>query len=62
MLAAIASFLTPGVGQPVQGRTLRGLVFFIVTAVIWVITFGFGGRIGHLWTCYEAAVWKGPKG
>jgi len=43
VLAAIASFLIPGLGQLVQGRVLRGLVFFIVTAVIWVITFGLGG-------------------
>ena len=61
VLAAIASFLIPGLGQLVQGRALRGLVFFIVTAVIWVITFGLGGWIGHLWACYDAAVWKGPK-
>jgi len=45
----------------VQGRALRGLVFFIVTAVIWVITFGLGGWIGHLWTCYDAAVWRARK-
>ena len=54
--------LGPGVGAVVQqGRALRGLVFFIATAVIWVITFGLGGWIGHLWACYDAAVWKGPK-
>ena len=29
--------------------------------MIWVITFGLGGWIGHLWACYDAAVWKGPK-
>jgi TM2 domain-containing membrane protein YozV len=51
VLAAIASFLIPGLGQLVQGRALRGLVFFIVTATIWVITFGLGGWIGHLWAC-----------
>jgi hypothetical protein len=45
----------------VQGRALRGLVFFIVTAVIWVITFGLGGWIGHLWACDDAAVWRARK-
>jgi len=45
----------------VQGRALHGLVFFIVTAVTWMITFGLGGWIGHLWTCYNAAVWRGRK-
>jgi hypothetical protein len=45
----------------VQGRALRGLLMFVLTGVLWVITFGFGGWIGHIWACYDAAVWKGPK-
>ncbi len=60
VLAAIASFFIPGLGQLVQGRALRGLVMFVLTGVLWLVTFGFGGWIGHLWACYDAAVWKGP--
>lgn len=62
VLAAIASFLIPGLGQLVQGRALRGLVMFVLTGVLWIITFGLGGWLGHLWACYDAAVWKGPTG
>ena len=60
VLAAIASFFIPGLGQLVQGRALRGLVMFVLTGVLWLITFGFGGWIGHVVACYDAAVWKGP--
>lgn len=61
VLAAIASFFIPGLGQLVQGRLLAALLFFVLTGVLWVITFGLGGWIGHLWACYNAAVWKGAK-
>ena len=61
VLAAIASFFIPGLGQLVQGRALRGLVMLIATGILWLITLGFGGWIGHLIACYDAAVWKGPK-
>ena len=61
VLAAIASFFIPGLGQLVQGRALRGLVMLIATGILWLITFGLGGRIGHIIACYDAAVWKGPK-
>lgn len=60
VLAAIASFFIPGLGQLVQGRALRGVVMFALTGVLWLITFGFGGWIGHVVACYDAAVWKGP--
>jgi TM2 domain-containing membrane protein YozV len=61
VLAAIASFFIPGLGQLVQGRLLAALLFFVLTGILWVITFGFGGWIGHLIACYNAAVWKGAK-
>ena len=51
MLAAIASFLIPGLGQLVQGGALRGLVMFVLTGVLWIISFGLGGWLGHLWAC-----------
>lgn len=33
----------------------------IATGILWLITLGFGGWIGHIIACYDAAVWKGPK-
>ena len=61
VIAAVCSFFIPGLGQLVQGRVLAALLHFLLTGVLWVITFGFGGWIGHLISCIEAARWKGPR-
>lgn len=61
VIAALASFFIPGLGQLVQGRILAALAQFILTGILWLITFGYGGWIGHLISCIEAARWKGPK-
>ena len=60
VLAAIASFLIPGLGQLVQGRLLRALLMLMLAGFLWLVWLGFGGWIGHLVACYDAAVWKGP--
>ena len=62
VLAAICSFIIPGLGQLVQGRVLAALLHFLLTGVLWLVTFGFGGWIGHILSCIEAARWKGPQG
>ena len=60
VLAAICSFIIPGLGQLVQGRVLAAVLHFLLTGLLWVVTFGFGGWIGHILSCIEAARWKGP--
>lgn len=52
VLAAICSFFIPGLGQLVQGRPLKGLLHFVLAAVLWVI---FLGWIVHIWSIIEAA-------
>jgi TM2 domain-containing membrane protein YozV len=61
VIAALASFFIPGLGQLVQGRVLAALLHFIFTGILWVITFGYGGWIAHVISCIDAARWKGPK-
>lgn len=61
VLAAICSFLLPGLGQLVQGRFLKALFHVILAGVVWLITFGWGGWIMHIWSCYEAATYKGRQ-
>jgi len=58
VIAALASFFIPGLGQLVQGRMLAALLHFILTGILWVVTFGLGGWIGHIISCIEAARWK----
>ena len=37
VLAAIASFFIPGLGQLVQGRLLAAAVQFVLAAALWVV-------------------------
>lgn len=66
VLAAICSFFIPGLGQLVQGRVMKALMFFVVTAVCYalvatVILFfmWLPGAIFHLWAIIDAATYKG---
>jgi TM2 domain-containing membrane protein YozV len=66
VIAAICSFFIPGLGQLVQGRIMKALMFFLVTAIcyaltatvilffMWVI-----GAIFHLWAIVDAAKFRG---
>jgi TM2 domain-containing membrane protein YozV len=52
VIAAIASFLLPGLGQLCQGRIKPAVGFFILTIAMWLI---FLGWIGNLLAAWEAA-------
>lgn len=55
VIAALASFFIPGLGQLIQGRPVRALIFFVAAAALWVILLGW---IIHLWAIIDAAIWK----
>lgn len=57
VLAAICSFFIPGLGQLVQGRLLAAAVQFVLAAALWFI---FMGWIVHIYSIYDAAVFKPP--
>lgn len=57
VIAALASFFIPGLGQLIQGRLIPAILFFVTAAVLWVILLGW---IMHLWAIIDAAIWK-PK-
>ena len=61
VIAALASFFVPGLGQLLQGRPLKGLWHLVLTAALWLVSFTFLGWIGHVWSAYEAARWR-PSG
>ncbi len=58
VIAGIASFLLPGLGQLVQGRIFAALFFFLLSGVIWLISFGTLGWIGHLIAAINAALYE----
>jgi len=58
VIAALASFFVPGLGQLVQGRPIVGLWHLVLTGALWIISFGTLGWIGHVWSAFEAARWR----
>lgn len=56
VIAALASFFIPGLGQLVQGRVLMALVHFVLAGLLWIILLGW---LIHLWSIIDAARWKG---
>ena len=57
VLAAICSFFIPGLGQLVQGRLLAAAVQFVLAAVLWIVLMGW---VVHIYSIYDAAVFKPP--
>ncbi len=55
VIAALASFFIPGLGQLVQGRLLMAILMFVLAAVLWIF---FLGWLVHLWSVLDAALWK----
>jgi hypothetical protein len=57
VIAGIASFFVPGLGQLVQGRLFAAAFFFLLSGVIWVISFTTLGWLGHVIAALEAAMY-----
>jgi TM2 domain-containing membrane protein YozV len=57
VLAAIASFFIPGLGQLVQGRLLAAAVQFVLAGILWVVWLGW---IVHIWSIVDAARFTPP--
>jgi len=57
VLAALASFFIPGLGQLLQGRWLLAAFMFVMTMLLWVILLGW---IIHLWSIIDAALFESP--
>ena len=55
VIAALASFFVPGLGQLLQGRLLIAIVQFVLAGVLWFVLLGW---IIHLWSVLDAALWK----
>jgi TM2 domain-containing membrane protein YozV len=55
VIAALASFFIPGLGQLLQGRILAALIHFVLTGLLWLLWLGW---LGHIFSCVDAARWK----
>jgi TM2 domain-containing membrane protein YozV len=56
VIAALASFFIPGLGQLIQGRPVKAVIMFVLAGLLWIILLGW---IIHLWSILDAARWKG---
>ena len=57
VLAALASFFIPGLGQLLQARLGMAIIQFILAVVLWFVLLGW---IIHLWSVIDAAKFE-PK-
>lgn len=59
VIAALASFFMPGLGQLIQGRMLRAAFFFLVAGGLYLSLAGWPfGAVVHLWSIIDAAMFK----
>lgn len=56
VIAALCSFVIPGLGQLIQGRLLMAIVQFVLAGMLWIFLLGW---LIHLWSIIDAAVFKG---
>jgi TM2 domain-containing membrane protein YozV len=52
VIAALASFFIPGLGQLIQGRVFIALLMFVLAGVLWLVWLGW---VIHLWSIIDAA-------
>ena len=55
VIAALASFFIPGLGQLIQGRLLIAIIQFVLATILWFLLLGW---IIHLWSILDAAMFK----
>jgi len=58
VIAALASFFIPGLGQLLQGRLLIAIIQFALAGILWFFLLGW---LIHLWSILDAALWKPKK-
>jgi TM2 domain-containing membrane protein YozV len=58
VIAALASFFAPGLGQLLQGRLIIALIHFMLAALLWIVLLGW---VVHLWSIIDAALYEPPR-
>lgn len=61
IIAALASLIVPGLGQLAQGRIFSALLQVVFSGILWVLSFGLLGWLGHILAALDAALWRGPR-
>ena len=53
IIAALCSFVYPGLGQLLQGRLFLAFFHFALASILWCV---FLGWMVHLWSAFRAAI------
>jgi TM2 domain-containing membrane protein YozV len=56
VIAGLASFFIPGLGQLVQGRLIAAVLHFGLAVVLWFFLLGW---IMNIWSALSAATYRG---
>jgi TM2 domain-containing membrane protein YozV len=59
VIAALASFFIPGLGQLLQGRPVMALIMFVLSGILWFFLLGW---LVHIWSVLDAALFKPTSG
>jgi hypothetical protein len=57
VIAGIASFFIPGLGQLVQGRLFAAIFMFLLAGALHLLSFGLLGWVGHVIAAIHAAAY-----
>jgi TM2 domain-containing membrane protein YozV len=55
VIAALCSFMVPGLGQLIQGRPFTALFYFVIDVILWIFLLGW---LMHIFACLDAAWYK----
>lgn len=55
VIAGLASFFVPGLGQLIQGRIFKAAFHCVIFVLLWLVWLGWAM---HIWSAYEAATHK----
>ena len=59
VIAALASFFIPGLGQLIQGRLLKAAFMFVLAVVLWLpFVLGWVAILVHIWSVIDAAMFR----
>jgi hypothetical protein len=61
VIAGLASLFIPGLGQLAQGRITSAVLQFVLSGILWILSFGLFGWVGHVLACLDAALWRGRR-
>jgi len=58
VIAGLASLFIPGLGQLAQGRITSAVLQFVLSGILWILSFGLFRSVEEVPACQYAALWR----